>query len=655
MKIILLFLNFIFIINATNAQIDSLKKELLVCSSDSSCSETYLLIASSFLNKDNDSVLFYVKKASSFNTNYFKGKASEKNLIATVEFNKGNYEQSRSFFLEALDIAIKQKDRLMIGAYLNNAGLTYTYQGNYEEAISLLMKSLSIREQIKDPKISSTYNNIGVAYERLGQLEKATKFQLLALKEKEQQGNQLKISNTLNNLGIIYRKRELYDSSFYYYDRALNTALKTENLSQISNAYNNLGFLFFTQEKATEAEDYYNKAINIKQKLGKTFELRNSYSNLCKLYLKKGNTAKAKEYFDLAESQKDSLDSKSTNLSQLQLKVKLESAMGNYQAALQSSDEAFLLYQELVNEENIKSIEELNTKYETEKKEQEIKLLNLKNTLQQTELEQSKLIRTGFIIGAILLLLIILIIYNLYRLKQKTNVLLTHKNDELEEVNAVKDQLFSVVSHDLKNPVYAFKNLTHNLSKGLTKLPQETIQNLIIQLNNTSNSLYDSLNNILSWSLSQQNKITINNSSIHIKSLLDEVLLLHKINIDEKKIQINNTLDENLIIETDQNILSTVFRNVLMNAIKFSKTSGHITINNTKKCITITDSGIGMSENDVSKLFDIKKDVKNIGSSPEKGTGLGLILCKELLEKINGNIEIKSQLNKGTSVSIILP
>ncbi|MGB0881324.1 MAG: tetratricopeptide repeat protein [Vicingaceae bacterium] len=631
-----------------------MKKELSKCSSDSSFSDTYLLIARSFLNKDNDSVLFYIEKAKPYNINYLKGSASENNLIATVEFRKGNYEKSRFYFLEALKIADKQKDSLKIGAYSNNAGLTYTYQGNYENAISLLMESLTIRELIKDPKISSTYNNIGVAYEQLGQLKKAVKFQLLALKEKEKQGNQLKISNTLNNLGIIYRKRELYDSSFYYYDKALQAALKTDNLAQISNAYNNLGFLFFNQEKATEAEDYYLKAVSIKEKLGKTFELRNSYSNLCKLYLKKGENIKAKKYFYLAEAQKDSSDSKAISLSQQQLKVKLETALGNYQSALESSNKAFLLYQELVNEKNVKNIEELNTKYETEKKEQEIKVLNLKNTLQQAEIEQNKLIKLGFIVGSILLLLIIIIIYSLYNLKRKTNTLLTLKNEELQEVNAIKDQLFSVVSHDLKNPVFAFKNLTNNLTKGFNKLPQETIQNLIIQLNNTSNSLYDSLNNILSWSLSQQNKITIENSSVNIKKLIDEVILLHKMNIDEKKIEITNNINQNLVIKTDKNILSTVFRNILMNAIKFSPISGKIIIDNTKTGITITDSGIGMLESDVAKLFDIKNDVKQIGGSTEKGTGLGLLLCKELLEKISSKIEITSQLNKGTSVSVIL-
>lgn len=654
MRHTLLFLSVFFLINSATSQIDSLKKELSKCSSDSSFSDTYLLIARSFLNKDNDSVLFYIEKAKPYNINYLKGSASENNLIATVEFRKGNYEKSRFYFLEALKIADKQKDSLKIGAYSNNAGLTYTYQGNYENAISLLMESLTIRELIKDPKISSTYNNIGVAYEQLGQLKKAVKFQLLALKEKEKQGNQLKISNTLNNLGIIYRKRELYDSSFYYYDKALQAALKTDNLAQISNAYNNLGFLFFNQEKATEAEDYYLKAVSIKEKLGKTFELRNSYSNLCKLYLKKGENIKAKKYFYLAEAQKDSSDSKAISLSQQQLKVKLETALGNYQSALESSNKAFLLYQELVNEKNVKNIEELNTKYETEKKEQEIKVLNLKNTLQQAEIEQNKLIKLGFIVGSILLLLIIIIIYSLYNLKRKTNTLLTLKNEELQEVNAIKDQLFSVVSHDLKNPVFAFKNLTNNLTKGFNKLPQETIQNLIIQLNNTSNSLYDSLNNILSWSLSQQNKITIENSSVNIKKLIDEVILLHKMNIDEKKIEITNNINQNLVIKTDKNILSTVFRNILMNAIKFSPISGKIIIDNTKTGITITDSGIGMLESDVAKLFDIKNDVKQIGGSTEKGTGLGLLLCKELLEKISSKIEITSQLNKGTSVSVIL-
>jgi signal transduction histidine kinase/Flp pilus assembly protein TadD len=652
-------LYYICIIGTLNAQVDSLKNILTACETDSCKANSYLSIAKTFLNKENDSVFFYIEKSETYSTNYLQGKAAAKNLRATVEFRLGNYEKSRNYFLQALTIAKKQQDSLKIGAYLNNAGLTHTYQGNYEEALNLLMQALSIREQINDPKISSTYNNIGVAYERLDQLEKAANFQLLALKEKEQQGNQSKISNTLNNLGIIYRKRDMYDSSFYYYNRALSIALKLDNLDQISNAYNNLGALFFAQDKAEEAEKYYTLSINIKLKLGKKFELRNSYSNLCRLYLKKGNNAKAKKYFDLAESQKDSSDSKSSNLEQLYLKVKLETALGKYKEALQSSNEALLLYKEIINAENISNIEELNTKYETEKKEQEIKLLNLENTLQQTELDQSalksKFIKTSFTIGAIILILIILVIFILYRIKRKTNSLLTKKNDELVEVNAIKDQLFSVVSHDLKNPVFAFKNLTNSLAIGLDQLPKETVQNLMEQLNNTSNSLYDSLNNILSWSLSQQNKITVTKSTVSIKALFDDVIQLHKIIIDEKELNVTNGINDQFIIDIDPNILSTVFRNILMNAIKFSSKFGTITISNINNIISISDEGIGMSEEDVLLLFDIKNDVKKIGDSPEKGTGLGLVLCKELLEKMDASIQVSSQLNIGTTVNITIP
>jgi signal transduction histidine kinase/sensor domain CHASE-containing protein len=243
----------------------------------------------------------------------------------------------------------------------------------------------------------------------------------------------------------------------------------------------------------------------------------------------------------------------------------------------------------------------------------------------------------------------------------KNNLMKSEK--ELKALNAMKDKFFSIIAHDLKNPIGAFKNSTELLYYNFSEFNEEDKFEFIENLKETSESLYSLLTNLLEWSRIQRGSIEPVLEQTNILFLINNTVSHLKTFANNKNISIENNIKNDTYCVCDPNMISTVFRNIISNAIKFTPESGLITINNFSnvsgnqkyQVFTITDTGIGISENRIDKLFKIDSTMSSPGTNNEKGTGLGLILCKDFLKINNGKIEVKSQIGKGTTFSIFIP
>jgi len=227
---------------------------------------------------------------------------------------------------------------------------------------------------------------------------------------------------------------------------------------------------------------------------------------------------------------------------------------------------------------------------------------------------------------------------------------------ELKLLNATKDKFFSIISHDLKNPMSAFRNISNSLDENIDGLEKDQIKYYSSQLNKSSGILYEMMENLLLWAKSQLGGINPNLINIQLKTLVDQIIKNNKSLADSKNVQLFNTINKDVEIKTDKNILQTILRNIITNGIKFTGVDGKVIIStesvNSLLIIKVKDTGIGISKEDMEKLFKIDVDTKIIGKSEEKGSGLGLVLCKELAGKINANLHVKSKLNKGSVFTI---
>ncbi len=229
----------------------------------------------------------------------------------------------------------------------------------------------------------------------------------------------------------------------------------------------------------------------------------------------------------------------------------------------------------------------------------------------------------------------------------------------LFEMNASKDKFFGILAHDLKNPIGGFIGLTEVMADCGNDLSPEELKKYSSLMHNSSKQLYHLLENLLQWARSQTGTIKINKEIIDVQAIIDSVLATVKMNADLKQITLIKNIAEDTKIYADSNTLKTVVRNLITNAIKFSPNNSIIKIdveNNSHVAIlSISDQGIGIGSADIDKLFKIDSNPLTIGTSEEKGTGLGLILCKEFIELNGGKIKVESELNKGSVFTITIP
>jgi signal transduction histidine kinase len=232
-------------------------------------------------------------------------------------------------------------------------------------------------------------------------------------------------------------------------------------------------------------------------------------------------------------------------------------------------------------------------------------------------------------------------------------------NEELKSLNASKDKFFSIIAHDLKSPLSGLLGFTEILVEEFNDLQTEEIQEFIGHSHQAAKNLNALLENLLEWSRIQIGKIAFEPAEIYVESIFEDIFSLFNQNARNKKIRLEKKVDPDLKALADKNMFKTILRNLISNGIKFTKEGGSIIVSaegeNDFIKISAQDSGVGISEENIGKLFRIDGNFTTQGTNKERGTGLGLVLCKELVEKNGGKIWVESEVGKGTRFIFTLP
>ena len=257
---------------------------------------------------------------------------------------------------------------------------------------------------------------------------------------------------------------------------------------------------------------------------------------------------------------------------------------------------------------------------------------------------------------------VILNAYDITEKKQQEKLLIQSKKN-LKKLNNMKDQFFSIIAHDLKNPLGAQKVVLDLLVDNYNSMEDKKIKKLLKATQNSSVQLNNLLENLLKWSMSQSGKIVIQNETLNIGKSFEELFRQLNAMAKLKDITILNTIQKNATIIADPDLTALIIRNLVSNALKFTKRNGvvkissNLTIINKKSFqkISISDTGMGIHTDKLKHLFRIDKTESSIGTENEKGTGLGLLLCREFIEKQGGEIFVESTYGKGSVFSFTLP
>jgi PAS domain S-box-containing protein len=243
--------------------------------------------------------------------------------------------------------------------------------------------------------------------------------------------------------------------------------------------------------------------------------------------------------------------------------------------------------------------------------------------------------------------------------RKKAEVQLAKYAEELKALNAIKDKFFSIISHDLRGPFQGFLGASNLLVSEIDNLTKDEIKEIGEALHISLQKQLDLLNTLLDWSRLQTGDFSTKPENIHLKYAVDEVIEPFGLLASQKMIELTNLVKDDIFVYADKNMLSLIIRNLISNGVKFTKEKGEVKVSATNNLhfveITVEDNGVGISEDAIKKLFRLDLYYSTEGTSREGGAGVGLLLCKELVDKFGGNIRVESELNHGSKFIFTIP
>ena len=547
--------------------------------------------------------LFYYEKSNN------KQELGKVLLFIGINCRKLNsYKQGLDYLNKALEIEKSVKNNKQLAVIYNELGLIEFEMGFYQKATKYFIQARKIMESLQDSDLFPVISNIGNIYYVLKNYKKALKYYFDALET-----NNLGKSNKayiLNNIGCIYLEEKKFYQANNYLNKSIQYKKELNDNKGLSQTYQNLATVYIEQDRYEEAIKYCQKSIEIKEKIGFSKALINSLNTIAYLYL---NTHRLEEAYSIlirneklvnTYNEKRYLPKLYKNFTTYyQLKDKPGKALGFYKKYAKVKEE-------LLQKKNSKEIQKLQMRYEHEKKIKEAEIYRLKNI-------------------------------------------------ELKKANAAKDKFFSIVAHDLKSPFSVFQSFIKLFKQYYDKYSKDEMHTFISELENNVNNTYKLLENLLNWSRLQSGVLIYRPEKFDLFEKANQVVELKLNAAQQKDIKLINKISPNLLVYADPFMIRTVLRNLISNAIKFTEKEGLITIKSEiledKVKVMVEDTGVGMTNEQKEKLFKIETSFSTFGTKEEKGTGLGLILCVDLIKKNKGSISVESQVNKGSIFSFNLP
>jgi len=638
-----------------------------------------------------------------------KGRLSDSDRINTLlklsqEYEYVDIRKSRSLTEEAIDISEKKSYMPGVVDAHQSMGSIYRVSGNYEAALIEDNKSLEASLKLNDSlRIAKTYNNVAHDYYDMGEFDEAYHYFLKSYRYSSALGDSLLITIALHNIGRVFKELGQYDHAKQYLNLSRGLSAKINDREGEPYSLSELGDIMLREAKYDSALSTLLETIRLSKELKLRVLLPETMINIARIHVIRKEFPKALAYYDSAyslyEAPKDRFGIAEVNLGRglVYLSMKqydealsyisssLEDARslharvleldcfkhlsalweerGEYKKAL----EYYKLYEQaedtVFSTDKQSKLLRYQVQFETESKDSEIAKLSLQHTLQKSEIRKSEFVRNILVVVMALSGILLITVYRSGQRRRKINhLLLQHqeemekRSEELAKLNQVKDKFFSIISHDLRSPINALSGLLDLLDKGAIEPHELPVH--IRELRTRFNHTRTLLNNLLDWTLLQMDKLNLQAGKIDVHKIVDENIQLLS-SVPGKEIRMINNIPDPAIAFGDSNTVNLVIRNLITNAIKFTNDGGEVLIGGEEKenewLISVRDNGIGMKPEVLRILFDKTAPYTTRGTANEKGTGLGLILCKEFVEKNGGRIWVESTEGSGSKFYFTLP
>jgi len=574
------------------------------------------------------------------------------NLSKQLEWNQGRYlfaismahiltrqgivDSAIIINLQALELAMEEKNEIWMGKIAYSLGNTYLVKQWYETALNYYMEALAIFENNKDmERLASVYFQLGLLYSDIDAVDKAIEFGEKAL--------ELCPDDPYSLLGLAkaYSSIHQYEKSNKYLEEALRLSILQNNLYLMGLIYYPLGENSLMVFDLDKAEMYCLKALEVNRQIGNKAAYCGALGILSKVEELKGNFTQAEKHIKEVLMIVNELDNLSGKNFCYMVLSELSIAQNRFKENIHYWKELELVKNRISSLITLRAAGEMGVKYETTKKELEIE--------RQRQVIKRQNLQRNLLSGGIAICFILFVsFWYMFHLRNR-------RNHILEELNATKDRFFSIISHDLKNPALAQRDALQLLMDNADVWDENTVKKIYQELLKTADGQVSLLYNLLNWAQVQTGGMPYQPVPFDIAAELrkTDISLLYNM-ASRKNIDLAIEIPDAAIITGDVNMLTTVVRNLLTNAIKFTGSGGKVTLlvkpkDNNKYIISITDTGTGMTEEQLNSLFHLGEQKSKKGTAGEKGSGLGLIVCKELLEKHGTSLHVECKINEGCS------
>ncbi|MEN6453797.1 MAG: tetratricopeptide repeat-containing sensor histidine kinase [Prolixibacteraceae bacterium] len=523
----------------------------------------------------------------------------------------------------------------------NYLGLLYTYMENYSIAIQYFHEIHdSFLNKLDHNQKSVLYNNLGLVYLGMDNFHQAETLFKKAKDEATEANSSEGKTMAAFNLGKSYFRQKQYSNAWDLLIKSLRIFQEKGEKANAEEASRIMGMLYMEQGNHELAQDYFEQSLGLALELGNPKIILKNYHNIFTNY--------------------SMIREKTKNLNYLLLELDFFKKW----AYLNDS-----LYQDQTSER----ILELEKQYETEKKNNQINLLEKEKQMAEDKLKIGQVQRKYLFIFVVLILMVLgFFIYSFSYYKRMTHLLqkqsrrimnqqahITRQNEKLQKAVGAQNKLFAIMAHDLRSPLVSLSNISKLINLYLRNNRYEDAEELSRQLDRKNDYLLELTDNLLSWTKSQSENFTPVLEKVELAQIVAECFKIYKPVSADKEITLSYENDHECLLLADKNMLLTVLRNLINNAVKFTPRKGRIEIfcqhASGMAKITIRDNGIGIPKNKLETIFEIDTNNMQYGTEGEKSSGLGLSVCKEFVEIMGGSISVESEENTGSDFTFTIP
>lgn len=579
-------------------------------------------------------------------------------LIAlSEEFKDNDKVKAIEILNSAMKFAKTANSKIRQASILRAMGSVYIGQADLDKATQVLFSSIKISEDIKE------WEGAASAYILLGRLhmekglddnasKNALKYFIKSLDALEKAGNKKRIAAVLNNIGTAYGSMNDYSTAIVYLLKSLKIREEIKDDAGIASTLSNIGLIYSHQNDYDKALIYQMKSLVIRERIGDKKMIANSMNNIGDVYARKGDYDKAIEWLKKGLKWAMEIGNKNFEKNSYEGLMEVYEAKNDFANALVYARKYEELKDMMLNAESDEQIQELETKYETEKKEKTIQNLTKEQLAKETEIVRRRTVNTFVLIGASVIALVLLFTYRTYRQKQEANELLTKLDKE-------KNEFLGIAAHDLKNPLQTIIGYCQMQTSYFDKLSKEKILKQTNNIEITSARMLDLVSNLLDINAIEEGLIKVNKEKTALFPLLEKITEGIENQASQKGIKVHlETTEKNMEVITDALLLRQIIENLLSNGIKYSPESSEVVLRCAKTNgtieIAIIDSGPGIPVDEQELLFKKFSRLSTRPTAGESSHGLGLSIVKKLSDLLSIEVSFESEQGKGSTFKLLL-